>query len=74
MGNGQAERFNSTLLSMLATLEPDKKADWKSHVPALVHAYNCTQHDTTGFSPYFLMFGRDPRIPLDLALPGAGFQ
>ena len=68
MGNGIVERFNSTLLNMLGTLDPKKKADWKSHVGSLVHAYNCTKHGTTGFSPYYLMFGRHPRIAVDLAL------
>ena len=34
----------------------------------MLHAYNCTKHDTTGFSPYYLMFGRHPRIAVDLAL------
>ena len=68
MGNGIAERFNSTLINMLGTLEPDQKVDWKSHIGAMVHAYNCTKHDTTGFSPYYLMFGRHPRIAVDLAL------
>ena len=68
MGNGIAERFNSTLLNMLGTLDPKKKVDWKSHLGSLVHAYNCTKHDTTGFSPYYLMFGRHPHIPVDLAL------
>ena len=32
-GNGECERFNSTLLNMLGTLEDRKKADWKAHVP-----------------------------------------
>ena len=68
MGNGIAERFNSTLLNMMGTLEPVKKLDWKSHLGSLVHAYNCTRHDTTGYAPYFLMFGRHPRIPVDLVL------
>ena len=68
MGNGLAERFNSTLLSMLGTLEPTQKQNWKSHIGSLVHAYNCTKHDTTGFSPYYLMFGRHPGISVDLVL------
>ena len=66
MGNGITERFNRTLLNMLGTLYPTQKADWNTHVAPLVHAYNSTKHDTTGFSPYFLMFGRHPQLPIDL--------
>ena len=44
---------------MLGTLELDKKKDWKRYLAPLVHAYNSTIHDTTGFSPYYLMFGRE---------------
>ena len=68
MGNGMTDRFNQTLLNMLGTLEEDKKADWKSHVASLVDAYNVTTHPSTGFSPYFLMFGRHPKLALDAFL------
>jgi transposase InsO family protein len=39
-GNGVCERFNRTLLSMLGTLNPEQKRDWKSHVNTMTHAYN----------------------------------
>ena len=64
--NGQCERFNGTLLNMLGTLTREQKKDWKSHVPALVHTYNCTRNAATVFSPYFLLFGREPRLPVDV--------
>ena len=68
MGNGMVERFNQTLLNMLGTLEEHQKSDWKSYVAPLVHSYNATRHDSTGFSPFFLMFGRHPRLAVDAYL------
>ena len=66
--NGQCERFNSTLINMLGTLTKEKKSQWKNHIGTLVHVYNCTQNSATGFSPYYLMFGRQPCLPVDVAL------
>lgn len=65
-GDPQPERFNRTLLNMLGTLDADKKIKWSQHISHLVHAYNCTQNESTGYSPYFLMFGREARMPVDL--------
>ncbi|XP_023190648.1 uncharacterized protein LOC111608786 [Xiphophorus maculatus] len=65
-GDPQPERFNRTLLSMLGTLNPSQKQKWSQHISLLVHAYNCTRNDATSYSPYYLMFGREARLPVDL--------
>ncbi|KAJ7991580.1 hypothetical protein DPEC_G00285340 [Dallia pectoralis] len=62
------ERFNRTLISMLGTLDEEDKHHWRDFVRPVVHAYNCTRNDATGYSPYELMFGRQPMLPVDLIL------
>ena len=54
--NGQCKRFNSTLIGMLGTLTLEKKSDWKNHIGALVHAYNCTWNSAARYSPYYIMY------------------
>jgi hypothetical protein len=68
MCNGKVERFNQTLMNMIGTLEMEKKSDWRAYISTLTHAYNATIHDSTGFSPFYLMFGRHPRLAVDAFL------
>lgn len=52
---------------MLGTLQDQDKAHWRDFVRPLVHAYNCTKNDVTVYRPFELMFGRQPRLLIDLA-------
>ena len=65
-GNGQCEKFNRTLLSMIGTLDPNQKGRWQDYISSLTQAYNSSRCESTGFSPYYLMFGRTPRLPIDI--------
>ena len=67
--NGQVERMNQTIIRMIGKLEQDKKAHWSEHLPEMLAAYNGTRSTVTGYSPYFLLFGRKARMPVDYLFP-----
>ena len=67
--NGQVERMNQTIIHMIGKLEQDKKAHWSEHLPEMLSAYNGTRSVVTGYSPYFLLFGRKARMPVDYLFP-----
>ena len=52
----------------VGTLPTHAKKHWQERVPTLTHAYNCTISSVTRFSPYYLMFGHTPRIPLEIEI------
>ena len=67
--NGQVERMNQMIIRMIGNLEQDKKARWSEHLPEMLAAYNGTRSAVTGYSPYFLLFGRKSRMPGDCLFP-----
>ena len=68
---GQVERVHQTLMRMIGKLNNSKKKHWPEHIASICHAYNATRSQVTRYSPYFLMFGHRPRIPIDLLFPTA---
>ena len=64
--NGIVERFNRTLLGMLATTVDSYPSSWEQNIRRVCLAYNSSVHASTGFSPFFLMFGRQVKLPVDL--------
>lgn len=58
--NGLTERFHRTLADMLSMyISPDHR-NWDIILPFVTFAYNTATQKTTGFSPFFLVFGRCP--------------
>ena len=69
MSNGLVERAHQTLGRMIGKLEPERKARWWHHLPELTQAFNATRSAVTGYSPYYLLFGKRPRLPIDFYFP-----
>lgn len=64
-GNSRCERVNRTILAMLSKYLSENHAEWDVHLPLLMLGYRSQVHKSLGYSPFFLMFGREPRLPVD---------
>ena len=62
--NGSAKRVHQTLQRMIGKLDPECCRKWPAHLGSMLIAYNTTRSLVTGFSPYYLMFGRRPQLPI----------
>ena len=64
--NGKVERFNRTILSMLAKYCGEYNDRWDVFINQLVFAYNTSKNSSTGESPYCMLFGREAKTPMDV--------
>ena len=67
--DGLVEHFNRISLMMLAMFAAENRDDWDDLLPAVMMAYRSSVHESTGFSPYRLMFGEECTLPMDVGLP-----
>jgi hypothetical protein len=64
--NGQAERFNRTLLRMIKAFLRGQQREWDRNLGCLAAAYRATPQDSTGMTPNLLMLGREVRLPAEV--------
>ena len=62
--NGSAKRVHQMLQRMIGKLDLEKRQKWAVHLGSVLIAYNATRSLVTGYSPYYLMFGQRPRLPI----------
>ncbi|CAG2216017.1 unnamed protein product [Mytilus edulis] len=61
--NRRCERYNQTLKSMLNKTVEEKASEWEKIVPKCAFAYNTSKQAGTKYSPFHLMYWRNPIIP-----------
>ena len=65
---GLVERFNRTLLDLLSIAAREDEQNWDLCIPTVMLAYRTSVQESTGCTPYFLLFGREARLPVDVML------
>ena len=66
--DGLVEKFNSTLINLIAKCCESKNNDWDEYLPMLLFAYRSSIQESTRETPFYLLHGRDPRIPTSTVL------
>lgn len=63
--DGQTESTNKTMEVMTRAYTAEHRNSWAEWLSLLEFSYNSTVHSSTSASPYFLLYGYEPRAPLD---------
>ena len=63
--NGLDERFNQTLQRSLLKMVEENQNEWEKYLDPVLFAYRTSKQASTKYSPFFLMYGREPRLPID---------
>src|SRR5215216_2295667 len=66
--NGMVERFNCTIGECLAKLVYDQENEWDNYVSSILFAYRTMKHKSTNYTPFYLMYGQQAVLPVDLQL------
>ena len=61
--DGLVEKFNSTLQNIIAKASDQNPTEWDKQLPLLLFAYRSVVQESMKESPFFLLYGRDPRLP-----------
>ena len=66
--NAVCERSHATVNAMLAKCVSDNHRDWDEWLPQIAFSYNASVHESTRFTPFYLMHGTEPRWDVDFKL------
>lgn len=66
--DGMVERFNNTLAESISMFVSSNQKDWDLFIPSILFAYRVSPCVSTGDSPFYLLYGREPRLPPDVSL------
>jgi hypothetical protein len=66
--NGLVERFNHTFAEMISMFVNSKHSNWDDVIDHVVFAYNTSKQESTGRTPFLLLYGREALLPIDAAL------
>jgi hypothetical protein len=64
--DGQTEIVNHILSTMLRAILKDNLRSWEECLPHIEFSYNRSIHSTTKLSPFMVVYGFNPRAPIDL--------